>query len=50
MIRTLLCSLALVCVASAGLACSAHSQQTQSCADGTFWDTASQSCMKIVNG
>ncbi len=49
MIRTVLCTLALVCAASAGLACSAHQQQTQSCASGTFWDTASQSCVKIVN-
>ncbi len=49
MIRTLLCALALSCTASLALACNGHSKQTQSCAPGTYWDTESQSCAKIVN-
>ncbi len=49
MIRTLLCSVALICTASVGLACGAHSKQTQSCAPGLFWDSATHSCEKIVN-
>ncbi len=49
MIRTVLCSIALVCFASASLACTGHSKQTQSCADGAVWDQESQSCTKIIN-
>ncbi len=49
MIRTLLSALALVLMASAGLACEQHSKQTQSCAPGTTWDTETKSCAKSVN-
>lgn len=49
MIRTLFCTFALICTASAGLACNAHSKQTQSCAEGTFWDSDTKSCMKITS-
>lgn len=49
MIRTVLCSIALVCMASASLACSGHSKQTQSCIEGTTWDQETQSCLKIIN-
>ncbi len=49
MIRTLICALALSCSASVALACSAHTQQTQSCADGTYWDSETHTCAKIVD-
>ncbi len=49
MIRTLLCSAALVMTASVGLACNGHSKQTQSCAQGTIWDMETQTCVKLVN-
>ncbi len=49
MIRTLLCTAALVMAASAGLACTGHSKQTQSCAQGTIWDTDTKTCVKLVN-
>ncbi|MEM1005782.1 MAG: adenylosuccinate lyase [Pseudomonadota bacterium] len=49
MIRTIFCTLALICVASAGAACNASSQQTQSCAAGTMWDPDTQTCAEIVN-
>ncbi len=49
MIRTLICAFALSCSASVALACSAHSKQTQSCAEGTYWDSETQTCAKITN-
>ncbi|MEX0278575.1 MAG: adenylosuccinate lyase [Ruegeria sp.] len=49
MIRALLCSIALVLTASAGLACTGHAKQTQSCAEGTIWDSDAQTCVKLVN-
>ena len=49
MIRTTLCTLALILTASAGLACQAHTQQTQSCAEGTSWNSETHSCEKIIN-
>lgn len=49
MIRTLLCTIALTVAASAGLACTGHSAQTQSCAEGTIWDSDAQTCVKLVN-
>ncbi len=49
MIRTLLCTIALTVAASASLACSGHSAQKQSCAEGTIWDSDAQSCVKLVN-
>ncbi|MDA7963372.1 adenylosuccinate lyase [Ruegeria sp.] len=49
MIRTLICALALIYTASVGLACSGHSKQTQSCAEGTFWDSDTKSCMKLTS-
>ncbi|WP_157769920.1 chitin-binding domain-containing protein [Ruegeria profundi] len=49
MIRITICALALTISASAALACSGHSKQTQSCAPGTYWDAESQTCAKLVN-
>ncbi len=49
MIRTLICALALGCSASVALACSAHTEQTQSCAPGTQWDAEAHSCVKTIN-
>ncbi len=49
MFRTILCALTFSCVASVALACSNHTNQTQSCAPGTIWDTETQGCTKIVN-
>ncbi|CUJ89446.1 hypothetical protein RUE5091_00873 [Ruegeria denitrificans] len=49
MIRTILCALTLTFSASVALACTGHSKQTQSCADGTYWDSETQTCAKIVN-
>ncbi len=49
MLRTALCAIALICAGTAGFACNGNTKQTQSCAEGTIWDSESQSCMKIVN-
>ncbi|MBY6081567.1 adenylosuccinate lyase [Ruegeria arenilitoris] len=46
MIRTTLCALALALSASSAFACQGHSKQSQSCAPGTTWDSASESCVK----
>ena len=36
--------------ASLSLACSQHSQQSQSCAVGSLWDNDVQKCTKQVSG
>lgn len=43
-------ALALSLPASSVLACSQHSQQTQSCSAGTVWDSDMQKCTKQVSG
>lgn len=46
-IKLILTSLALAALPALSYAsCSAHEHQTQSCAPGTTWDSASKSCVK----
>ncbi|PCJ09388.1 MAG: adenylosuccinate lyase [Rhodobacteraceae bacterium] len=49
-IKVIVTSLALTLPASVALACSQHSQQTQSCGVGTIWDAEVQKCTKQVSG
>lgn len=51
MIRIILTS-AILAFGSTGLAmagCATHSAQDMSCAEGTSWDSASQSCIPLTS-
>ncbi|PJE36786.1 adenylosuccinate lyase [Pseudooceanicola lipolyticus] len=46
-LKTALAALTLTLVPAVGFAmCSGHETQAQSCAEGSVWDAASQSCVK----
>ncbi|KAE9631565.1 hypothetical protein [Parasedimentitalea maritima] len=48
--RIVFIAIVLTLPASIALACSQHSQQTQSCSAGTVWDSNAQKCTKQVSG
>ncbi|MCU9838049.1 MULTISPECIES: adenylosuccinate lyase [Ruegeria] len=50
--KTLTCAvvLAMAPLSALAMGCSSRGhEQTQSCAPGTQWDAASQSCVQVVN-
>lgn len=51
MIRTIILSsiLALGTTGAAIAGCSGHSQQAMTCADGTVWDSATQTCIPLTS-
>ncbi len=49
-IKVILTAIALILPAGVALACSQHSQQTQSCSVGTIWDAEEQKCTKQISG
>jgi len=49
-IKVILTTITLILPTGAALACSQHSQQTQSCSAGTIWDAEAQKCTKQVSG
>ncbi|MFC3118467.1 carbohydrate-binding module family 14 protein [Jhaorihella thermophila] len=49
-VKTVIVTLCLAVLPAAAYAgCSSRGHQAQSCAPGTVWDAASQSCVKQVN-
>jgi len=52
-IKTTVTALALILVPAMSMAaynCSARGNQAQSCASGTVWNVAQQTCVQQVNG
>lgn len=50
-IKTLIAAMALATLPAASYAmCAGKSHQAMSCAEGTMWDAASQTCIKQVTG
>ncbi len=48
--KVILTAITLVLPASVAMACSQHSQQTQSCSVGAIWDAETQKCTKQISG
>ena len=50
-LTTALTALALTVLPAISYAsCAGHEEQAQSCAEGSKWDSASQSCVKQITG